>query len=196
MTKYTIIFLLLISCSKNKHNKVKLTSEIKCFSTFIMGSRSDTIRRFVVSSYMFNKDSLTILKLGKGYKWKVEKTLLTQNEILTINTLAKKINFKSYLGNNIHEQMRTERTMYCGPSYGFVDSIGNVEVFVPFGNEKLMNTLVTILYYKKTYYTNDTTEIINYTNDIKRKYLKVSPPVPMERVEFVPPIIKEDQIEK
>lgn len=149
-----------------------------------------------MSSYMFDKDSLTILRLGKGYKWKVEKTLLTQNEILTINTLVKKINFKSYLGNNIHEQMRIDRTMYCGPSYGFVDSVGNVEVFVPFGNEKLMNTLVTILFYKKTYSTNDTTEIINYTNDIKRKYLKVSPPVPMEPVEFVPPIIKEDQIVK
>ncbi len=161
-----------------------------------MGSRSDTIRHFGVSSYMFNNDSLTVLRLDKEYNWKVEKTVLTQNEILTINTLSKKINFKSYLGNNIHEQMRKDHIMYCGPSYGFVDSIGNVEVFVPLDNEKLMNTLVTILFHKKTYYTSDTSEIINYTNDIKRRYLKFSPPVQMDKVEFVLPVVKDDEIEK
>lgn len=181
MTKYTFILLLLIGCSKDKHNEEKLTSEIKCFSTFIMGGRdSDTVRHFGVSSYLFKNDSLTILRLEKGHKWKVEKTGLTQNEIIIINTLVKKIDFKSYLGNNIHEEMRKNFTMYCGAHYGFVDSVGNVEVFVPFSKEKTMNTLVTILFYKKAHDTDDTTEIINFTNDIKRKYLKVSPPVPME----------------
>lgn len=186
MRSIVFIFIFFIGCADKKPSKEKLTSEVHCFSTFVFGSRSDTIRHYGVSSYLFDNDSLTILRIDKNYNWKVEKINLTQQEILTLNTLINRIDFLSYSGNNIHQEMIKNGTMYCGAHYGYIDSLGNVEVFVPFGKEKLINTLVTILFHKKAFYTSDTTEIINYTNAIKRKYLKVYPHI--QPIEFVPPI--------
>lgn len=196
--KYAIILFALISCTNSKKDAIKLSQEITCFSTFIFGSNSDTIRHFGVSSYLFKDDSLTVLRINKKNDWIVEKTFLSQNEIKTINKLLSAINFKCYLGNTIHKQIRENNEMYCGAHFGFIDSIGNVEVFLPVNKERTMDTLVRMLFYKKTNTTNDTDEIINYTNLIKQKYLKIFPHLSAlkETVNFVPPIMHEDQNSK
>ena len=69
------------------------------------------------------------------------------------------------------QSQNKQTIIYCGPNFGFVDSSGNVEVMAALADKTLQN-LITILFHKKTYYTTDTTDIINYTNAIKRKYMK------------------------
>ncbi len=89
--------------------------------------------------------------------------------------MFKIIDFKSYEKNTICKEIRENHVMYCGPNYGFIDSSGNVETFVPFEKEKVMDSIFSYLWDKEFVTTNDTSEIINYMERIKRKYLKDCP---------------------
>lgn len=199
MYRLLIIFsLFLIACKNQENNEHVINPEISCFSSFQFGSRTpDTVRHFPVSTYLFIKDSLVVLKTDKQYNWYIEKVKLSLNEIDTINKLIRAINFKSYIDKNLLQKRRDSLIMYCGSNYGLIDNQNNISVFIPFDDGKNIRKLESVLYNIKAFDTNDTSKIITYTIKIKRKYFKESRPFPvMEDVEFVTPIVKPDLIEK
>jgi len=199
MFRFLIIFsLFLIACKTQEKKEYVIDPEISCFSSFQFGGRTpDTIRHFPVFTCLFKNDTLITLKTDKYYNWCFEKVKLSEHEIDKIYTLITDINFKLYIDENLLQKRRDSLIMYCGSNYGLIDNQNNVSVFIPYDDGKKIRILEKLLYNIKAYKTNDTSEIIDYTITIKRKYLKDAGPFPvMEKVEFVPPVIKEDVVKK
>lgn len=188
----------LFACNSQDKTEKVIDSDILCFSSFQFGGRTpDTIRHFPVFTCLFKKDSLILLKTDSEYNWYFEKVKLSGNEIDTLYKLIKAINFKSYIDKNMLQVRKDSLIMYCGSNYGLIDNKNNLSVFIPYDDGKNIRKLESVLYNIKAIPTFDTLEIIEYTIKIKRKYLKEAGPFPvMEHVEFVPPIIKPDVIEK
>lgn len=191
-----IVSFFLVACKNPKGDEQIINSDIICFSSFQFGSRTpDTIRHFPVLTCLFKSDSLITLKTDKYYNWCFEKIKLTKTEIDTINKLIKTIDFKKYLSKNIFQKRRDSLIMYCGSNYGLIDNQNNISVFIPYDDGKNIRKLESFLYNINGVSTSDTSEIINYTIKIKRKYFKDAGPFPtMEKVEFVTPIMKEDSV--
>jgi hypothetical protein len=188
----------LIACKTQEKKESVIDSEIICFSSFQFGSRTpDTVRLFPVTSSLFKQDTLIILKTDKYYNWYVEKVKLSIKEIDTINSLIKAIDFKSYINKNSLQKRNDSLIMYCGSNYGLINNQKNIEVFIPYDDGRNIRDLEKVLYNIKAFKTNDTSEIIDYTIKMKRKYLRDRKPFPvMEPVKFVPPVVKPDMIEK
>lgn len=192
MSRVLIIIMLiafLFSCKEKVKEEIGIDPEIKCLSAFIFGSRGDTIRNFLFTTYLFKKDTVLVLKPDSLARWNVKAIRLDSAGIVKLNKTLKAIEFKTYLNNTICKQIRDSGVMYCGPRYGFIDSSGHVETFVPFGKEKIIEDIFSYLRNKKSVMSTDTFEIMTDMEKIKRKYLKDCPPIPvLEKVEFVPPV--------
>jgi hypothetical protein len=167
------ILCLLFGCKENIKNKVKIEPAVKCFSAIMFPSHGDTVRHYFVTTYLFKGDSLLILKPDSLYHWKVKVARLSLKETDSINKLIQLIEFKSFVFPGAREK---SGPAYCLPMYGLVDSGGKVEIFAPFGKERIMDKLLTMLGNKNAIPTNDTNLIIDYTIRVKRKYLKLFPP--------------------
>lgn len=182
MIRISIIIMLLslpFSCREKVKEEIRIDTEIKCLSAFIFGSRGDTIRNFMFTTYVFKKDTVLVLKPDSLSHWNVKAIHLDSAGIVKINQSLKAIEFKSYLNNKMFKEIRESGTLYCGSRYGFVDSSNHVETFVPFGKERITEDIFSYLHNKISVTTNDTSEIINYMEMIKRKYLKDCPPIPV-----------------
>jgi hypothetical protein len=169
----------LFSCQEKVQDEIKIDPGVKCLSAFMFRSGGDTIRDFFFTTFLFKKDSVLILKPDSLAHWKVRVVHLDSAGITTLNKVMKTIEFKSYLNNTICKQVRESRTMYCGSDFGFIDSSGNVETFIPFEKHKSMDSIFSYLRNKQSEATNDTSEIMNAMQSIKRKYLKDCPPIPV-----------------
>lgn len=191
-----LFFATMISCSTEKKNNKELSRQIKSFSIF--NYRSDSIRHFNSWTYLFNKDSLTILSTNKNYTWNICKIKLTSNQIDSINSYLFKIDFKRLIGNKSIDSSFKCGDLYCGAYYGFVDSMDRPEVYIPYRDgaysKNSTQNLTNFLFNLKGQKSIDTVEIIQQALLIKTKYEKTAPPPPImlkETIKFVPPIIKE-----
>ncbi len=148
-------------------------------------SGSDTLRHFFVRTYLFKGDCVLRLRPDSSYHWKVSAMYLPPEKLDSVNRLIRMIDFKSI----VLRGPRDNTAAYCLPKFGFVDSLENIELFIPFGKEKTMNSLLVMLD-GNAVPTSDTAEIIDYTLNIKRKYLQFFPQPMLREVKFVPPIDK------
>lgn len=177
----SIVFCLLYGCGGKIKNEVKVVPSVKCFSAIMFRSHDDTVRHYFVRTYLFKEDSVFALKPDSVDHWNVRATHLSSRKLDSINQIIRLIDFKSSEVSGRGEN----KVAYCLPMFGFIDSLEKIKIFVPFGKEETMNSLLMMLDGNDVP-TNDTSEIIDYTVRIKRKYLQLFPRPVLQEVKFVP----------
>jgi len=197
--KATILLLLtliIVSCD-NKPKKL-LTNDIKAFSLFRGGqAKDDSLPSVIAFTILFDKDCVIVTETKNFKILSCKKVLLGDSLIDTLNTIIADLNFKSINGKKTLDSMSG---LYCGLDYGFVESSGRVDFFLPAGLTKKqvvaleqMENKVFELNDLKSKRTNDTLQILKITKGIVDKYRLACPPPIYETVKFVPPIIKDEK---
>jgi hypothetical protein len=187
---------ILLSCENNaaksgKTEPTKISTGVRAFAVYRIISRTEAEPyKFVGTTFIFEKDSLFIASKSFGGTIKVTRILPDQKEIDSVNYYLKKINFYSCILNDCGDLFKDG--LYCGPNIGFIDSIGKsqacnssrvFEITRPFLGylNRLGGTTVT-----------GRDNMIRYSTLIKNRQLKVCPPpIELDTVKFIPPVIKE-----
>lgn len=201
LKKLSILCLLLTSlysCSPEEKERKVLSGEIKAFSTFYFSyDGEDTVRHYIGTTVLFKKDSLVILQTGKNDRYEISKIALNEKHIDTINKMISRVKFYSHVLKKKRVYGGIEMPLYCGPHIGFTDSLGQPQACF---SEDLYQPACALMGYFRRFRrrtTTDTSEIIKYTEGIKKRFMQMSPPPPrIETIKFVPPIIKENEIEE
>lgn len=171
----------LLSCSDNKIVEKNLSTEIQAFSGFMYRHpNKDTIERLTVYTFLFHNDTLISLGTDSLWNFKVTKAKLKDLQIDSINALIKQVRFKSLINNSSYEEFMKAPYPYCYLDFGFIDSIGNPQVYMP-GDVNPSRLLIEYLENIKGRVTTDSTQIIKFTHDITKLYRTKMPPIPMLR---------------
>ncbi|MBS1634620.1 MAG: hypothetical protein JST26_01775 [Bacteroidetes bacterium] len=198
MRPIIFIFLCLVlgSCSSHKTADTAFRPEVRVFSAFSFGSgQNDTISKLqVLHSFQFRSDTLISLGLYSSSKFVVTTYKLSPGQVDSLKALLKQVNFASLKNNTSIAEFIKNPHPYDNPTFGFIDSLGQAEVYLQTGkytsafnpSEKLLGFLINM----KGVNTNDSSEIMHYTRQITKLYRKEFPEIPavrQEKVKFVPP---------
>ena len=164
----TISLLSIASCTSNKKKEKVISGQIKAFSAYMFRCNKHDNKyswHCIANTFLFDKNSLIILKTDSNYKWRISKSTLNINQIDSINNYIEKLKFNSLIGNNSVLSLFNAHVPYCGFDFGFIDSIGIPEIYVPHNEieytENLSNNFFKYLYNIKGITTIYTNEIIS-----------------------------------